>query len=124
MGGEGHVPWFEKVLGDAVAAGEFDGLSGSGKAIEDLDRVYEPAWWAKRFIERERLNDAAVALATRMRRELPSVLAERDEGAVEQRLQSYREEIDAINTSLSEHEKLPPLDVEQMLADRRRRQKP
>lgn len=40
-----------------MEAGEFDDLPGSGKPIPDLDRPYDPEWWAKKLIERERLRD-------------------------------------------------------------------
>lgn len=40
-----------------MEAGEFDDLPGAGKPIPDLDRPYDPEWWARKLIERERLRD-------------------------------------------------------------------
>jgi len=37
--------------------GQFDDLPGKGKPIAGLDRPYDPAWWAKKFVERERLQE-------------------------------------------------------------------
>lgn len=116
-----HLPWVERVIRDAEAAGEFDDLVGTGKPIDDLDRHYEPAWWARRFIERQGRNDAAADVAARLRRELPHVLADRDEGTVRKRLEAYHDEIVSINHGLASNDRLEPLDVEQMLTDRARR---
>ncbi len=116
-----HLPWFERLIRDAEAAGEFDDLPGKGKPIADLDRPYAAGWWAKRFVERERVNEAAIELAARMRRELPRLLAGRDEAVVRERLDAYNREIDAINAGQPEAERLALLDVDRILADRRRR---
>lgn len=121
MSDDRHVPWFERLIRDAEAAGEFDELPGKGKPIGDLHRHYEAGWWARRFLERERLNDEAIELASRLRAELPRVLAGRDEEAVRARLDAYNEEIAAINAGLPEAQRLSLIDVELMLAGRRNR---
>ena len=115
------MPWVERVIRDAEAAGEFDDLAGRVVSIEDLDRNYEPGWWARRFIERQRRNDAAVEVAASLRRQLPHALAGRDAGTVRKRLEVYNEEIVAINRLLETNDRLQPLDVEQMLIERARR---
>jgi hypothetical protein len=43
--------------------GEFDGVAGTGRPIPDLDAPYDPAWWARRWVERNRLTDRALELA-------------------------------------------------------------
>lgn len=53
-------PWIETLLRRAAERGDFDGLPLSGMPIEDLDRPYEPEWWARRFIEREGAGDLSV----------------------------------------------------------------
>lgn len=116
-----HLPWFERLIRDAEAAGEFDDLPGEGEPIADLDRPYAAGWWAKRFMERERLNEAAIELAARIRRELPRLLAGRDEPVVRERLHAYNREIGVINTGLPDAERLAPLDIDRILSDRRRR---
>ena len=118
---EQPVPWLEKLMRDAEAAGEFDYLSGKGKPIDDLDSQYEPAWWARRFIERERLSEAAIGLATRLRRQLPRILAGRDDNSVRVRLIDFNREIEEINERLDERQRLSLLDVDEMLTERRRR---
>jgi len=39
--------------------GEFDDLSGAGKPIEGIERPYDPSWWAKEWLQRNRLADEA-----------------------------------------------------------------
>jgi hypothetical protein len=121
MATDPHVPWIEKLIRDAQAAGEFDDLPGAGAPIEDLERSYEPAWWARRFIERERLNEAAIELASRIRRDLPRLLADRDEAKVRRGLEAHNIEVGRINADLPEHERLEALDVGRILSERSRR---
>jgi hypothetical protein len=49
----------ERQICEAMERGEFDDLSGAGKPIEGLDRPYDPAWWAREWVRRERLIDLA-----------------------------------------------------------------
>lgn len=44
----------ERRIRDAIDRGEFDDLPGSGEPLEGLDRPYDPNWWVKSWIERER----------------------------------------------------------------------
>ena len=121
MASDQPVPWFEKLISDAQAAGEFDDLSGKGKPIADLDRHYEPAWWAQRFVERERLSEAAIELATRLRRQLPGVLAGRDDKTVRARLVGFNDEIAELNEKVEETHRLSLLDIDRVLIERKRR---
>ncbi len=54
----------------AIRAGEFDGLPGAGKPIPGIDGPYDPDWWLKGLIERERITGV-----------LPAALALRKEDA-------------------------------------------
>lgn len=109
------------MIREADEAGEFEGLPGAGKPIDDLDLVYEPAWWAKRFVERQRLSDAAVALATRVREELPGLLACKDQGRARTGLDALNDDIIRWNAQAPDAERLPMLEVERLLAERSRR---
>ena len=42
----------------AIEEGKFDNLPGHGKPIADIDEPYDPTWWVKRWIDRERLYTA------------------------------------------------------------------
>jgi len=54
---------------EAMARGEFDGLEGASRPLADIDGGYDPDWWIKKKIERERLDaEQVVALMKRLRR--------------------------------------------------------
>ena len=55
-------PWIETVLRGAAEQGEFDNLPLGGLPIADLDSAYQPGWWVRRFLERDRArgDDALV----------------------------------------------------------------
>jgi hypothetical protein len=118
MSGNDHVTRVERLIRDAEAAGEFDNLPGSGKPIDDLDQPYEPEWWARRFAARQRLGDDAVDLATRLRRELPRILASRNDAAVRADVEALNVEIARLSADLPESERRGGLDVDRLLADR------
>ncbi len=46
----------ENRIREAMAEGKFDNLPGLGRPIPDLDEPYDPDWWVKRWIVRERLK--------------------------------------------------------------------
>ncbi len=41
-----------------MAEGAFDNLPGEGKPIPGIDEPYDPLWWIKAWIRRERLAEA------------------------------------------------------------------
>lgn len=47
-------PWIEQIIREAAEAGEFDGMPGTGRPLDDLERPYEPDWWVRRWFARER----------------------------------------------------------------------
>ena len=59
----------ERRIREAMERGEFDDLPGAGEPLADLDREYDPDWWAKRWVRRERLADAMRELRERRHRE-------------------------------------------------------
>ncbi|HEX7010286.1 MAG TPA: DUF1992 domain-containing protein [Phycisphaeraceae bacterium] len=44
----------ENKIREAMKAGAFDRLPGTGKPIADLDEPFDPMWWVKRWLQRER----------------------------------------------------------------------
>jgi hypothetical protein len=115
---DGHEPWFEKLIRDATDAGEFDDLAGAGRPIDDLDRPYDPAWWARRWMVRETVAEEARTLAATVRREIPRILAGTDESAIVVALDRLNGEIIAVNARLAEADRLPTLDVTLLIVDR------
>lgn len=46
----------ENRINQAIEEGRFDDLPGLGKPIPDIDEPYDPMWWAKQWIRREKLG--------------------------------------------------------------------
>jgi hypothetical protein len=46
----------ENRIQQAVEEGKFDGLPGLGKPIPDIDEPYDPDWWIRKWVRRERLG--------------------------------------------------------------------
>ena len=114
-------PWVERVMRRAAEDGEFDDLSGQGEPIPDLGRPYDPSWWARTWIERERHSEAANRLSARVRRRVPQVLAGTDPAAIRAQLDALNEEIAACNADLPAAQRLPSLDADRLLSERSRR---
>ena len=47
----------ERQIREAMDRGEFDNLPGAGKPIPDLDAPYDPSWWVREWVRRNRLVD-------------------------------------------------------------------
>jgi hypothetical protein len=56
------LPLVERRIRDAVDRGDFDDLPGAGRPIPDVDVVYEPGWWVRKWVRRERLRDLSAEL--------------------------------------------------------------
>lgn len=46
----------EQEIQRAEQAGAFDNLPGAGKPLPDIDAPYDPMWWVKKFVKRQRLE--------------------------------------------------------------------
>lgn len=40
----------------AMEEGQFDDLPGLGKPIPDIDEPYDPMWWVKKWMKREKMS--------------------------------------------------------------------
>ena len=103
---------------EADEAGEFDELAGAGKPLADLNRPYDPAWWAKKWMARETVAEAARDVAARVRRQVPRILAGADETEMARALSRLNDEIADVNQRLQDADRLPMLDVDDMIAGR------
>jgi hypothetical protein len=101
----------ERQIREAIARGEFDALPGAGKPLPDLDRQYEPAWWAKRFVERSRREDAANELRRLVREETPRLRAAPDREAAETRAGEINAAIAEINDGLDPADRIPLVEL-------------
>jgi hypothetical protein len=77
----------------AMARGEFDNLSGAGKPIRGLDKEYDPDWWVKQLIEREKIT-GVLPPALQLRKDDAELEARLDELPTEA---GVREEIEEFN---------------------------
>lgn len=98
----------ERAIREAMGRGEFDGLPGAGKPIPGLGTGYDPDWWARRFVERARLEDAADEVRRTIRAELPRLRTMPDREAAERRMAHLEERIAALN-ALGLDDPIPPL---------------
>jgi len=54
--------WVEEQIQQAQAEGGFERLEGAGKPIPGLDAPYDPLWWIKKLLDREKLSVLPPAL--------------------------------------------------------------
>lgn len=113
-------PWIERVIRDAQDQGRFDDVPGTGEPIPDLDQTYDPSWWARRWIERERRRDAGRDLVARVQREVPVLLAGDDKELVRKGLDALNGAIDAHNAGALEGP-IARLDIDALLTGRNER---
>ena len=114
-------PWIERVIREAQDAGQFEDAAGVGEPIPGIDRPYDPAWWARCWIARERFRQAAADLARRVDHEVPRVLACTVELEARAGLESLNAEISALNEEAPSGNAIPLLDVEGLLRERSNR---
>lgn len=114
-------PWIERVIREAQEAGKFDDVAGSGEPIPDLNRPYDPAWWARRWIATERQREERLQIVGVVEQALPRVLARNVVGEVRAGLESLNSKIEAYNARVDERNAIPLLDVAALMAERSER---
>jgi len=123
--GESWESLIERQIREARAEGRFEALPGAGRPLADADEPYDPNWWTKRLMRRERLSDLPPALAIRVRveRELDRLFGLDSEAAVRSGLLELDAEVRRVNASVTTGPptSLPPLDVERLVAQWRER---
>ena len=117
--------WTEEQIRREQAEGGFERLEGAGKPIPGLDAPYDPLWWIKKLLERERLSVLPLALEVRAKvdRALEEVWRLRGEHEVRERVSAINAEIARANRTTAEGPptSLSPLDVDDVLARWRNR---
>ena len=115
----------EEQIREVEAEGGFDRLEGRGKPIPGIDAPYDPLWWVKKLLERERLSVLPPALEIRARvdRAIEEVWRLRSEDEVRARVIALNTEIGRANRTTAEGPPttLYPLDVDAVLVEWRRR---
>jgi hypothetical protein len=117
--------WIEEQIQDAQRAGDFDRLEGKGRPIPDIEKPYDPLWWVKKLLEREKLSVLPPALEVRAKanRMLDEVWALPGEAHVVERVAAINVEIARANrtTAAGPPTTLSPLDTDAVLEEWRRR---
>jgi len=123
--GKSWESWFEEIIRQAEAEGAFQDLPGAGKPLPDLDKPYNPDWWVKQLVRRERVSvlPPALELLRKVETELTAIRALSSETEVRRRLTALNAAIAKVNASAAEGPptRLATLDVEALVADWRRR---
>ncbi|HET7876140.1 MAG TPA: DUF1992 domain-containing protein [Methylomirabilota bacterium] len=117
--------WVEEQIQEAQREGHFDRLEGRGRPIPGLLEPYDPLWWVKKLIEREKLSmlPAALEIRARVDRALQGLWQCAGETQVRDLVAGINVEIARVNRSTAEGPptSLPALDPEAIVAEWRRR---
>ena len=123
--GKSWESWFEELIRQAEAEGAFQDLPGAGKPLPDLDKPYDPDWWVKQLVRRERVSvlPPALELLRKVETELAAIRTLSSETEVRRRLTALNAAIAKVNASATEGPptRLATLDVEALVAEWRRR---
>ena len=126
--GKSWESWIEELIENARQDGAFQDLEGAGKPIPGITDPYDPDWWIKKLLQREKLSVLPPALDLLRKVEAGlSVLWRMDrEGEVRARVATLNAEIAAVNARVAEGPptRLAPLDVDQIVAEWRTRRAP
>ena len=117
--------WIEQLIQEARDAGEFDQLEGKGKPIPGVEAPYDPDWWVKKLLEREKVSvlPPSLELLRRVEGELAKIWSARREDDVRARVQTLNAEIARVNAraAVGPPTRLAPLDVDDVVREWRAR---
>src|SRR5262245_61425592 len=96
--------WVEELIERARTEGAFDDLEGKGKPIPGLNAPYDPNWWVKKLLEREKLSvlPPALEIRAKVERALDEVWRLGREADVRQRVMALNAEIVRVNRTTAE----------------------
>jgi hypothetical protein len=109
--------WIEAQIRVAMEAGAFDNLPGAGKPLPNLDQEYDPLWWVKQFVQREKISmlPPSLELLRKVETELATIGKLPDEATVRGRIAALNVEIARLNATVVEG---PPTRLGTLEADR------
>lgn len=87
--------WLEEQIRRAREDGAFDNLAGAGKPFSDLEGGYDPDWWVKKLVQRERVSmlPPALELLRKVESDMNKIWALGSEADVRARVLSLNAEI-------------------------------
>lgn len=126
--GKSWDTWREELIRLAQEDGAFDNLAGAGKPLAGLGEHYDPDWWVKKLIQREKVSmlPPSLELLRKVEAEVQQIWKLSSEAAVRERVCTLNGEIARANARTAEGPptRLAPLDAEAMVAEWRRVRKP
>jgi hypothetical protein len=123
--GKSWETWIEELIHNAREAGEFDDLEGAGKPIPGITDPYDPDWWVKKLLQREKLTvlPPALELLRKVESGLAALWSLRSEADVRSRVVALNAEIAKVNSRVAEGPptRLASLDVDEIVSEWRAR---
>ena len=123
--GKSWESWIEELIHNAREAGEFEDLEGAGKPIAGITDPYDPDWWVKKLLQREKLTvlPPALELLRKVEVGLAAVWSLSGEADVRARVGLLNAEITKVNSRVVEgpSTRLASLDVDQIVGEWRAR---
>jgi hypothetical protein len=118
--GKSWDSWREELIRLAREEGAFDNLPGAGKPL-DLGESYDPDWWVKKLVQREKISmlPPSLELLRKVEAEVERIWKLFDEAAVRERIRVLNAEIVRANARAAEGPptRLAPLDVDTIVAE-------
>jgi hypothetical protein len=112
--------WIDAQIRVAREKGAFDNLQGAGKPLPNLDQEYDPLWWVKQLVKRERISmlPPSLELLRKVEQELATIEKLHDEATVRRRVAALNVEIAKVNATVVEGPptRLGTLDVDRVVA--------
>jgi hypothetical protein len=122
--GKSWESWREELIRLAQEEGAFDNLAGAGKPLTDLGGHYDPDWWVKKLIQREKISMLPVSLELlrKVEAEVERIWKLSNEAVVRERVRTLNAEIARANARVDEGPltRLAQLDADAMVAEWRR----
>src|SRR4030095_12707402 len=88
--GKSWESWREELIRLAREEGAFENLPGAGKPLADLGESYDPDWWVKKLVQREKVSMLApsLELLRKVEAEIERIWTLSDEAAVRERIRA------------------------------------
>jgi len=123
--GKSWESWIEELIEHAQQGGAFEDLEGAGKPIAGITDPYDPDWWIKKLLQREKLSvlPPALELLRKVEAGLSALLSVDRESEVRVRVAALNAEIAKVNARVAEGPptRLASLDVEEIVGEWRAR---
>jgi Domain of unknown function (DUF1992) len=119
--GKSWEAWIEELIHNARETGEFDDLEGAGKPIPGITDRYDPDWWVKKLLQREKLTvlPPALELLRKVEVGLAALWRVGSETDVRARVDALNTEIAKVNSRMVEGPptRLASLDVDEIVSE-------